>query len=60
MQGDGNFVVYNASNAPLWASDTGGSPGAYVALGDSGEFDVTSAGATTIWSPGRLVLGGAA
>ena len=35
MQDDGNFVVYNASNAQLWSSRTAG-PAAYLVLGNNG------------------------
>ena len=57
MQDDGNLVVYNASNTALWASSTGGNPGAYAVLGDAGEFGVSSTGGVTLWAPGRLVSG---
>ena len=31
MQGDGNFVIYDGSNRPIWASNTNGKqPGPYV------------------------------
>ena len=28
MQDDGNFVLYDVNNAPVWASNTAGNPGA--------------------------------
>ena len=28
MQDDGNFVLYDQDNEPVWASNTGGNPGA--------------------------------
>jgi hypothetical protein len=35
MQGDGNFVVYNASNVAKWSSGTSGNPGGYLELADA-------------------------
>ena len=58
MQGDGNFVIKNSTGDPLWASDTSGNPGAYVVLGNAGEFGVRSASGVTLWAPGRLSAGG--
>ncbi len=55
MQDDGNFVIYDSSDSPLWASNTDGNPGAYVVVGDAGEFGLRSAGGDTLWAPGRLV-----
>ncbi len=58
MQSDGNFVVYDGSNNPLWATETSGNPGAYLTLGNAGEFGVLSVGgSTTLWAPGRLFSG---
>ena len=54
MQGDGNLVVYNASNTALWASGTNGHPGAYLVIGDAGEFGVRSTGGATLWAPGKF------
>jgi hypothetical protein len=34
MQGDGNLVLYASSGAPLWHSQTGGNPGAWLAVQD--------------------------
>ena len=55
MQGDGNLVVYNASDIALWASGTNGHPGAYLVVGDAGEFGVRSTGGATLWAPGKLI-----
>lgn len=38
MQTDGNAVLYDTSDAAIWASNTGGSPGAYLALQDDGNL----------------------
>jgi hypothetical protein len=50
MQYDGNFVVYNASGIPVWASGTDGNPGAYLAVHDDGRLIVYSAGGAVLWS----------
>jgi hypothetical protein len=42
MQDDGNFVLYNVSNQPLWASNTAGNPGAYLAVQEDGNVVVYS------------------
>ena len=34
MQGDGNFVLYNAAWQPRWSSNTWGWPGAYAVFQD--------------------------
>ena len=57
MQGDGNFVVYDGSNNALWSSKTNGNPGAYLVVGNAGEFGVRSTGGDTLWMPGSLVAG---
>jgi hypothetical protein len=41
MQGDGNFVVYNAAGAALWNSGTGDRPGASLYLSDNSVFYIT-------------------
>merc|ERR1711998_717604 len=38
MQGDGNLVLYNADNDPLWASGTAGEHGAHCILQGDGHF----------------------
>jgi hypothetical protein len=50
MQGDGNLVLYGASNSALWASGTSGNPGAYLVLGDDGNLVVDSAAGTVLWT----------
>ncbi len=55
MQDDGNLVVYDGSGNALWASDTGGNPGAYLSLRNSGELSVVSATGVHLWAgPGEL------
>ena len=41
MQSDGNFVVYEGSTA-VWASNTSGNPGAYLALDEKGNLEILS------------------
>ena len=40
IQGDGNFVCYDAAGHPYWASGTNGHPGSYVILQDDGNLVV--------------------
>src|SRR5688572_7643366 len=40
MQGDGNFVVYDAAGAPAWASGTEGNGGASITVHDDGTWAV--------------------
>jgi hypothetical protein len=45
MQGDGNFVVYDAAGAPAWASGTEGNGGASITVHDDGTWAVYLDGA---------------
>jgi len=38
LQGDGDFVVYSASNAVLWASNTAGHPGSTLTVQNDGNI----------------------
>lgn len=49
LQGDGNFVVYSASNAVLWASNTAGHPGSTLAVQDDGNVVLYDNG-TALWA----------
>lgn len=51
MQGDGNFVLYQAGIA-LWHTSTHGHDGAWAAFQDDGNLVVYSAGGTPLWSSG--------
>ena len=54
--GGRQFVVYNASNRPLWASDTSGHPGGYLSVNDEGQLRVASASGAVLWvGPAELV-----
>lgn len=51
MQEDGNLVFYNASNGtPLWASNTAGNPGSYLAVQNDGNSVVYNANGTPLWA----------
>jgi hypothetical protein len=52
MQGDGNFVLYDAEHAPLWASRTPGSGGAHLAMQDDGNLVVYASGGKALWASG--------
>jgi len=63
QRGDGNLVLYNFANRALWASGTGGHPGAYAVLQAAGNLAVYSGTGQLLWSVGtagesgsRLVL----
>ncbi len=49
MQDDGNFVFYNASGQPLWASGTSGK-GNVVYLSDNGVLQVRNSSNKAIWT----------
>ena len=50
MQSDGNFVLYDQHNAPVWASNTAGSPGAYLAIQDDGNMVVYRKDGHPLWA----------
>ena len=49
MQGDGNFVLYNAKNEPRWASDTERNPGSSLVFGDSCNILIVSPEGKKLW-----------
>jgi len=51
MQQDGNLVVYDRNQTPVWATGTVGHPGAYVKLSDTnGDMKVRTAdGSSYLW-----------
>jgi hypothetical protein len=49
-QGDGNVVLYNASGAPLWASNTAGTSVGEAAMQGDGNFVVYNQSMTPIWA----------
>lgn len=53
MQGDGNFVVYDAVGQPVWATDTAGLPGAELRVQDDGRIVLYDSGGGAIWHEPR-------
>lgn len=50
MQNDGNFVIYNNSGQPTWATNTKGSAGAYLVIGSDGNLVLSRyLGNETVW-----------
>jgi hypothetical protein len=50
MQQDGNFVIYQRGTAQAyWASNTGGNPGASMAIQDDGNLVIYSASGRALW-----------
>jgi len=49
MQWDGNLVVYDSDNDPLWSSGTAGNDGAYLVVGDDGHLIICDANGVPIW-----------
>lgn len=50
VQSDGNMVLYDVDFLPIWASNTGGNPGAILTLLNSGNLILKdSTGVTTLW-----------
>jgi aryl-phospho-beta-D-glucosidase BglC (GH1 family) len=50
MQGDGNFVVYDASGTPRWDSVTGGSEGDRVVVQNDGNLVLYTASGAALWA----------
>ena len=50
MQSDGNFVLYDQHNVAVWASNTGGFPGAYLAVQDDGNMVVYHKNGHSLWA----------
>lgn len=53
MQYDGQFVVYNPSNYPLWFAGTAGNPNAFLAVQDDGNLVVYSSAGAPLWNIGQ-------
>lgn len=49
MQGDGNFVIYNWADGPVWSSNTYGNPGSKLVMQDDGNL-VVYRGGTPLWA----------
>lgn len=52
MQSDGNFVIYNWADSPVWATGTYGNPGARVDMQSDGNLVVYSGAGSPRWSSG--------
>ncbi|WP_405489425.1 FG-GAP-like repeat-containing protein [Streptomyces sp. NBC_00096] len=51
MQTDGNLVLLNKDNKPIWATNTANNPGAVARMQSNGSFAVVSAdGSKSLWS----------
>jgi pseudomonalisin len=50
MQPDGNLVLYNQAEEPLWASGTNGHPGATAVLQGDQHFVVYDSSCKFLWS----------
>ncbi|WP_437087333.1 FG-GAP-like repeat-containing protein [Streptomyces sp. enrichment culture] len=51
MQADGNLVLFTKDKKPVWATGTGGNPGAVARMQSDGNFVVYKAdGTTPVWS----------
>ena len=50
MRSDGNLVLYNAMEAPLWSSNTAGWPGAVAEIRNDGGGLLVSHGGQVIWA----------
>ena len=58
FQADGNFVVYNEFQQPLWASGTSGTSGAQIWLQDDGNIVLYNGAGLPLWTtntPGDFV-----
>lgn len=53
LQTDGNFVLYNGSNA-TWSSDTQGKPSAKVIMQKGGNLEVQDADGNVLWGSGTV------
>lgn len=52
MQGDGNFVAYNAAGTAYWDTATHGNPGAWVMMQDDGNVVVFRHDNRALWASG--------
>jgi hypothetical protein len=51
MQGDGNLVMYNAADRPVWASNTAGHYDAFLVVQNDGNVVIYDGG-RPIWATG--------
>lgn len=57
MQSDGNLVIYNILQRPIWASNTVGTGATYLALGSDGNLGVYTPNGTSVWTTNSLNQG---
>jgi hypothetical protein len=50
MQADGNFVLYAAGGAAIWATGTWGNPGAHIVMQDDGNLVVYRTDGKPLWA----------
>ena len=50
MQGDGNLVLYDWYNQPLWASNTSGHPGATLSVQTDGNVVIYDPSNRPLWA----------
>lgn len=50
LQADGNFVVYTASDVPVWASGSSGNPGSYLSIQNDGNMNILNQTGQAVWS----------
>lgn len=53
MQLDGNLVIYDAHDKPLWATNTDGNPGAFLRLQPDGTIVILSSNGKLLWASNR-------
>jgi hypothetical protein len=55
MQHDGNFVMYDVNNVPIWSSDgTYGYAGAWLIVQDDGNVVIYSEVGAPLWETGTV------
>jgi hypothetical protein len=52
MQLDGNFVLYDAAGAPVWATGTAGNPGAHLEIQLDCDVVLYSDDGAPLWASG--------
>lgn len=50
MQSDGNLVLYNHNNYPVWQTATGGGKGSYAIMQNDGNMVVYNSNGSAVWS----------
>jgi hypothetical protein len=58
MGGEGDLVIFNAFNQPIWGTGTAGHPGAYAVLQTDGNFVVYGPAGHALWNTGTFGHGG--